>query len=469
MVSSDTLKLTTARGLSTVLMFTGISLFTRVLPPSTLGTFFLFEGVLLGLRLIADAGLDDAMKKRMSETDSPEAILSTALALKLFPLLAVLVGLLAAKSFVSDYLAPTLFPFLLAGVILQEAAYTTLSILSGERTPGKRALLEAGRYLVWILVGLPLVLSDWGARGLATGWLAGFAFVFLAGWLRTTTRLSFPRRELVSSLTTFAFYAGLGSVSSVAFNWADVLLLGHFQTPAVVSEYEVSWRVSRVALLLPAAIRTAIVPRLSNRQAAGDWIAVRNLFSTAFFYVLLLPIPIAVGAVFVGGPLLSVAFTPEYADAWLILTVLAMGQVAAAVSTFVGPGIEAVNKPRLATRGILVGFILNLSLNVALIPRYGAIGAAAATTLSLIGQLVVLAWAFTGLPRITVPAVIPDLRHFAVAVGLMAAVVGGLLHVISAEDVVSVAVIIAAGGVTYGLALTGLPTPLRDVLEERKK
>jgi O-antigen/teichoic acid export membrane protein len=97
-----------------------------------------------------------------------------------------------------------------------------------------------------------------------------------------------------------------------------------------------------------------------------------------------------IAAMFVGGAVLSVGaqifakvlFDESYFVAWIFIPVLSMATVFTSLDTFLGSVYFTVKKTSMSLYTALVGAVVNIGLNIMLIPKWGAMGASVATLAS---------------------------------------------------------------------------------------
>lgn len=162
--------------------------------------------------------------------------------------------------------------------------------------------------------------------------------------------------------------------------------------------YSAALRLSETTYVIPTAIVTAVFPHIVQSRAEGADVYEARL-GTLFSLMTALALALAVVLTLVAGPVVRTLFGPSYAASAPILAVhiwtalfVFWGVVGSA--WFVTEGLT-----RIATVRSLQGAVLNVALNLWLIPRHGALGAAVAT---LISQACA-AWLLHGLDRRTRP------------------------------------------------------------------
>jgi O-antigen/teichoic acid export membrane protein len=138
---------------------------------------------------------------------------------------------------------------------------------------------------------------------------------------------------------------------------------------------------------LPAFVMATVMPELARR--AADPAAFLVLLQRALDVMLLLALPVLLGGVF-AEQLLTTIGGPGYADADTALRLLLFGLACAYVQTVFGHALVAQGLQSLAFRVALVVLVVNLVLNLALIPVAGIVGAGIALALSELLSLLLM-------------------------------------------------------------------------------
>ncbi|MBQ7357118.1 MAG: polysaccharide biosynthesis C-terminal domain-containing protein [Clostridia bacterium] len=97
-----------------------------------------------------------------------------------------------------------------------------------------------------------------------------------------------------------------------------------------------------------------------------------------------------IAIMFMGGGILAVSaqlssgilFASSYETAWIFIPILSAATVFTALNTFMGSAYFTVKRTGMSLWTALVGAVLNIILNVIMIPRWGAMGASVATFIS---------------------------------------------------------------------------------------
>lgn len=159
----------------------------------------------------------------------------------------------------------------------------------------------------------------------------------------------------------------------------DVLMLNLFCPPAEIGAYYAATKTTTLSLFVHYAVGSAYAGRIAAAGALGDREALRSLVREAVMWTFWPSLAIVGCVVALGEPLLSL-FGPGFQEAYPIILVLAVGMLARAAT---GPSETVLNmlgEQRACARAFGIAALICIVLNAALIPLFGAIGAAIATT-----------------------------------------------------------------------------------------
>lgn len=176
---------------------------------------------------------------------------------------------------------------------------------------------------------------------------------------------------------------------------ADLLIVNHFRGSAEAGVYSVTSQVALMLMLLPGVIATLLFPRITAEQdLRGETTSIVSRH-TAFLllFCCLAAIPLSY--------LLPLLYGAAFTDVTIQLLILLPGVYLIGIESVLVQHLNAIGLPRAVPLFWIVTLVTNVVLVFALVPRFGARGAAAASTLSyaLIFVLVALYFAdHTGRP-----------------------------------------------------------------------
>lgn len=381
-IAKSALKLSTVRFLKAVLSFLGIVFFAQELGATNLGSFFLFQALLIFGSIPADFGLRGSLEKRISEGQNQESFLSSAIVLKIPPIVLIALAILLLENTVNGYIGADLALYLVIAIVLREYSLLAKSALRGELRVEETAILTLTQTVVWIGLGSILISFGYGVYALVYSLIMGLTVTLIWGWYRCSTSVGKPTISHIRSLADYGQYNFISSIGGYAYNWIDVAIIGVFLTQAHVSAYEIAWRITSIVMVFSSAIATTIFPQVSQWDAAGAREKIESLIPKAVTPPLMLVIPAFCGTVVFSREILGLMFGSEYMTAWFVLIILMGEKILQSVHIILGRALQGINRPDLAAKAGVIAMVINIVLNVVLVVQYGIIGAATATALS---------------------------------------------------------------------------------------
>jgi len=365
-----------------VVALSAISVFISTLGSDTFGRFVLFEAIVTISGIGVDMGLGSAVQKRVAD-HQPSRVVSTVLSLKAVLLVVVGIALLLGGSVIGRFLSPSLVPFLILAVGVQQLGRVGLHALRGGLRVSEAAIVQLFGDLVLLVAGYAMAVSGLGLLGLVYAFILQWALISVISlWLiGYTPRL--PSVDIGRSLFTFSKYTFVSSVvASALYGWTDTLLIGYFLSPGAVAVYEAAWRVARAVSLVSQSIGTALFPQVSDWQLRDELPAVSETVKEGITGALVVVFPAVVGAMLLGDSLLRTFVDPATAAGATVLVVLLVGKIPESINDVVARTLFGLDQPAYTAYAAGLFMLLNLGLNVALIPAYGIEGSAIATTLA---------------------------------------------------------------------------------------
>jgi O-antigen/teichoic acid export membrane protein len=225
------------------------------------------------------------------------------------------------------------------------------------------------------------------------------------GFLRHWGR---PDLRLTVQICRYGLRGQVGGILTLLNLRLDVAILGALAGPGVLGVYAVASKYAELLRLPGLAITYVLYPRMAERspQEAGQQAA--RLFPRAFAFTVLAAVPLAAAV-----PLLPLvygqAFAAAMVPAWLLLAGLVGEGVAGVASAY----LYGVGRPGANSLGVGVAVVVTVALDLALIPRYHAVGAAFASAAAYLTSSVALLICYFAVRRTAHPP-----QHRATAVGV---------------------------------------------------
>lgn len=359
------------------------------------------------------------------------------------------VELLLSESYVPYfYLLALLIP-------LQAMFLLSRSALMGVDLEARSEPLLVLKKFLFVVLALSLVWIGWSVVGVLVGRI--LALVVVVGFALISIRHRIDLSTIFRSTPTTVSRRTLLSynISTVIFNLLvtslynlDIMLLGVIVGGAATGSYRAALVIAQFIWLIPNAVQVGLLHSMSRLWADGEHKRISELSSRAARLTLVFTLLLVLGVAALADPLVSLYFGTGFTDTGNIVLFLLPGVLGFAVAR----PIYATSQGHGNLRPVLLATgsaaALNVILNLILIPQYGAVGAAVATSIGYGSMVIFHVWAARtlGFDPIT------DLRlpRIAVTAALAAIPIFGLSRILEG-DILQLVVVPPVGFVVYVL------------------
>jgi O-antigen/teichoic acid export membrane protein len=250
------------------------------------------------------------------------------------------------------------------------------------------------------------------------------------------TRLRFDLSEIGPMIHAARWYAAMGLASAIQGS-LPVLVLSRLAGAGETALFGAALNFLDVVMVLPLLIQRALLPAFSRLAVSGGAAQV------AHYGLRLIPaalIPAAVGLGLLSGPVVALYPSGEFGAAAPVLSTIALWLLVVGPGNVAGTFLTGLGRMRALVLTNGAGIVVQLAGQLLLVPRYGAVGAAAATLVAYAvvafacvllsrGESVVIPWSAWGrslLAAGVMGAVVWPLRGYALPIPVGA---GALVYV----------------------------------------
>lgn len=240
------------------------------------------------------------------------------------------------------------------------------------------------------------LLMGFGALGVAWGFMASYviaAGVGLAYVVRRTELFSSTDAEpMRTELLAYSAPLMVAAVMERVFSDIDSFILGYYASTGDVGVYGAVYSLSILMVVVLKSFGFVYMPAISEFHSEGRLEEMASTYTAVTTLIFLTTLPVFFAMVFLPELLISLSFGSAYTPGTTALTVLAAGFMVHAV---MGPNLEtlsAIGETRKVMRSNVVAAVVNVALNLVLIPRYSFLGAAVATTASYALMNLLYSW-----------------------------------------------------------------------------
>ncbi|TKX67637.1 flippase [Halorubrum sp. GN11GM_10-3_MGM] len=305
-------------------------------------------------------------------------------------LLAIVVVLaapvLSTRGFDSPALADVLWWFawiIPANVIVDISAAYFLGIQRGEYNTIIKQVLPKTTLLMLVAA---IAVTDSPLVAVGVGYLVATGFAAAVGFI--AVGMSLPVKEVavvrtdIRELVSYSLPLLATSAIGLALNWTDVVVVGYILGSDAVGMYQAAFVLAANIHIFLGAISGSLYPNFSSLLADEQYSAISRQFTEGTRWAVL--ITTAPAIYLVGFPSLSLEmlFGNDFTGAATVLAVLVAGK---GLVILFGPStdlLKAVEESRYVAITYGLAAVLNLALNVALVPVAGIVGAAFGTAIA---------------------------------------------------------------------------------------
>jgi PST family polysaccharide transporter len=228
-----------------------------------------------------------------------------------------------------------------------------------------------------------LLLQGAGLKLIALACLLDWVFVGSAlAWLYFRESGGFSLNRPVASLARQLFAESkieiIAGFSGLAFMKIDQIMLQVMRDSSEVAIMAVSSRLTEAWYFIPAAIVSSTFPIIVRLKDSAPQEALRRL-QALYRTLVMLAVAAGLAVTLVANHIVRILYGPDYAAAAQVLIIQTWCGLFMSLGIASGIWLMANRLGLLNLRRNLFGALINIILNLWLIPRYGAIGAAWAT------------------------------------------------------------------------------------------
>ena len=372
---------------SAALLLVLLTIAGRFLSADDYGRFSYAVALTTIVETIMDLGLSQVTVRSVArDKGSADRLFPQVLGLKIMWVVIGLTVLAAVTPILrSDPVVITLCYALGLSSAVRSYLLTTRGLLQGLQRFDLEALVVVSDRVLLVIIGGAVLWAGYGVYGLAAAFVVSRllmlgAVQILLRRVITTVRPAFDRvmwRDIQSAALPLGFFM----ITLNTYTYIDTVILGLMRTDAEVGWYAASYRVYEGLTYAPSILAAVLTPRLSY-LFTHDRPAHRALLTRALVASLALGVVLGGGAVAAARPIITILFGSRYAAAALPLQILAGGALFVFATWILHAAAISTNLDRRLLVTTAVGLGANVALNIALIPRYGINGAAAATVLA---------------------------------------------------------------------------------------
>lgn len=357
----------------------------RVLGAAGYGVFSYALGLAGFFTVFADIGLTQILTREAAQKpDEKSHYFATSMILKMFLLLGtVLLIIFIAPHFSKIAEAKKLIPFVAFLVIFDGIRDLSIAFLRALEKMELEALIIIFMNVMIAVSGFIILSYVVTAKALTLSYVAstGLGALAAAVILRKEFVRIFAnfRKKLIRPIMNAALPIALISLLGVFMLNTDYIMLGWWRAPEEIGFYSAAQKIIQVFYTLPAILASSIFPVISRFVGQKKEQEATSLMERSITTMLFIALPLVLGGLILGKPIINLLYGREYLSAVPVFQILVTTLLIFFPSIIISNMVLAYNKQKKVAPFIALGSLVNIGLNVLLIPVWGIVGSAIAT------------------------------------------------------------------------------------------
>lgn len=279
------------------------------------------------------------------------------------------------------------FPF----IAIQKA---TTGTLNGFRKMNHFAMINILQNTFVFLISIFFVFFlKMGVTGAVIGFVVPTVVIGVLSLLFVRKSFFLPSRVVLGSvlreITWFGFYIVLANSIGLIETQIDSLLIGRFMDETDVGYYAIAVIIIQGITLLPSAVQAVTTPAMATYYGKKEYSNIKELVKNTMSKIFAIEFIFLIFLTIFGKYIIVTLFSEEFSPAYIPMIILSIGYLIYSPWMSVGAIFTCIGKVNLSFKLNGLSAVLNTTLNLLLIPKFGIIGAASATTFSLIISVMV--------------------------------------------------------------------------------
>ncbi|MEI8224070.1 MAG: flippase [bacterium] len=359
----------------------------RMLGVSGLGVFS--YAIALGgfLTFFEDAGIATFVTRSFAKNEHDKHIIfGTALVLKIILGVVALLFFIGIGPLVSTIPASRVIIPVIAFLMFCDALRALFfSITRAEQRMHVDAKVQIITNTLIVIFGISFMMVSPTPLSLAWGYALGsfigtsIMFFVIRNYL-PNIRKTFSRK-LLNEIFFAAWPFTVLAISNVLIFNTDTLFLGYYGTTTDVGLYAAASRIVQMFYILASLFATSTFPTLV--QKTQDQSDIMSAIRKSLILMLVLAVPLMTIMILGSVPIMNILFGYSFVVGAPILTILALSYIPVFILSILNNVVLALDKQKQFVIANIVGVVVNIALDVLLIPHYQGVGAAIASVVGL--------------------------------------------------------------------------------------
>jgi len=385
--------LTIGEGVSRILGFFLIVAMTRILGPTEYGKFaFAFAFVSL-LAMFSNFGLMGITTRELSQGTEKEKEFPAILSLKLLLSIGTLAVMFLSTFFIThdDSIRKVIW-FLSFFALVDNFFWILYAFIRARERMEYEAITKILSAALLFGIGLFVLWHFPSAQNVSYGYLLA-SFLTLIGLILFFHFRIYPLHLSIDARVwkkfwEFSWPLGLAGISGTVYIYSGSIIMGFLKQVTAVGWYDAAYQIIGIPIIFMTLISTSFYPALS-RFAKESKERFQSLWNRQMEAMILLAFPLMTGGMILAPKLINFLYGSSYEPATFALQILLFVAGLNFLYNPYGTALVVSGQQKKHLYGTAIAALINIFLNLLLIPRFSLYGAGVATLISYLVLLLV--------------------------------------------------------------------------------
>lgn len=363
----------------------------RFLGPAQYGQLSYAIAFISIFQAISILGMDSVLVKHVASAQyDPGHVLGTALRLRWFAAALAYIALVLTTTIFLDKDPGLRSITLIVGLVMFFQTADVIDLWFQGNSQSKRTVIAktasyivtAGAKVALILLGATL--TTFAFAQVLEAILSAFGLYLSYRLFRSSTRWRW-NSELAREILSQSLPILVSGLSILVYMRVGIIFLQEIKGSAEVGIYTAGVALSEVWYFIPMTLVTSAAPIIARKKLSNESeynSALLNLFTAMWYFSL----AVSVVNFAVARPLMQVLYGARYAGSSTVLSIHAFTLVAVGVGVVQSLWIVNEGKTKISVYQAATGALCSILMNLLLVPKFGAAGAAMSTVLAQFAQ-----------------------------------------------------------------------------------
>jgi O-antigen/teichoic acid export membrane protein len=200
------------------------------------------------------------------------------------------------------------------------------------------------------------------------------------------------KKKIKFSVFAYSLPLMFSSIFYLVYTWIDSFVIGTLRVNGIVEVgiYNAAVPIALILAIFPELFMQMFYPFITKEYAKKNYKLIQDLSKQITKWIFIISLPIFIIMFIFPGAVINIFFGQKFLSSEFTLRILSLGVFISILNGFFTTLLSMAGKSKTIFANLIVTSLINLILNIILVPKYGIIGAATSTTIAWVLLTIVL-------------------------------------------------------------------------------